>query len=173
MFTELNFLFNVESPWIYVGHGESERASWNSSYFYSGSKKDVCVRLLRGQKMLTVESLMDEFAAAFQFFGGFGENWHALEECLCYLDEWLPATAYVVVVERAEEILKEDELELGVLFKVLNSVGNFWAEPIADGGRFDREAIPFHVLLNVSESSKMDIDRLTGIAKREGVAHRI
>ena len=48
--------------------------------------------------MRRLPDLMNEFGAALQFFDGFGENWHALKECLSYLDEWLPATAYVLVV---------------------------------------------------------------------------
>jgi hypothetical protein len=54
------------------------------------------------------QTLMDEFGAALQFFEGFGENWDALEECLGYLDEWMPASAYVLVIERAESLLADE-----------------------------------------------------------------
>ena len=149
--TTLDFIFRVAPPWIYVGPGEPDREAWNPSHFYSRDAISVCVRHLRGQKMRTTDRLMNEFAAALQFFSGFGENWYALEECLGYLDEWLPADAYVLVVERAEEMLREDgRSEMISLLKVLHASGDFWAKPIADGDRFDRPAVPFHVLLNLS-----------------------
>lgn len=151
--TTLDYLFRVEPPWIYLGPGEPERKAWNASHFYSGAGLSVCVRHLRGQKMRNTETLMNEFAAALQFFGGFGENWHALEECLGYLDEWLPANAYVLVVERAEEVLQEESLgEKISLLRALHATGEFLAKPIADGDRFDRPAVPFHVLLNLTST---------------------
>lgn len=158
--TTLDYLFRVEPPWIYMGPGEPERKVWNPAHFYSREGLSVCVRHFRGQKMRNTEALMNEFAAALQFFGGFGENWYALEECLGYLDEWLPADAYVLVVERAEELLQEDGLgEKISLLKVLHATGEFWAKSIADDDRFDRPAVPFHVLLNLTSAvSAADTD---------------
>ena len=67
---------------------------------------------------------MNEFGAAFQFFYGFGENWLALNECLCYLDEWLPAEAYVIVVDHAEEVFRDEtDLEIHALLDTLHEVG--------------------------------------------------
>lgn len=91
---------------------------------------------------------MDEFAAAFQFFAGFGGNWNALEECLDYLDEWLPADGYIMVVEDAEDVLGAEPQHLSALLCTLDAVGRWWSEPVEGNGRFDRPARPFHVLLN-------------------------
>lgn len=103
--------------------------------------------------MRSTEALMSEFAAALQFFDGFGENWYALEECLGYLDEWLPSDAYVLVIERAEEILQDEALDETIsLLKVLHRTGESWARPIADGDRFDRPPVPFHALLHVTNT---------------------
>lgn len=149
--TTLDYLFQVESPWISAGPGEPEREAFNPSHFYSRKDLSVCVRRLRGQKMRTTVALMSEFAAALQFPSAFGENWYALEECLAYLDEWLPADAYVLVVERAEEVLQDDGVgEVVTLLRVLHATGEFWAKPIEDGDRFDRPSVPFHVLLNMT-----------------------
>lgn len=151
--TTLDYLFRVESPWIYVGPGESERDAWHPSHFYSREELSVCVRHLRGQKMRSTVALMNEFAAALQLSDAFGENWHALEECLAYLDEWLPAAAHVLVVERAEELLQEEGVgEMSSLLRVLHATGEFRARPIADGDRFDRPGLPFHALLNVTRN---------------------
>ena len=45
-----------------------------------------------------------------------GENWLALEECSEYLDEWMPSQAYVLVVERAEEVLSEEQPDQMIAF---------------------------------------------------------
>lgn len=168
--TALDALFQVEPPWIRVGSGEAERRKWIPSYFYSREGLDVCVRLLRGWKMRSVDALMSEFGAALQFFEGFGENWHALEECLTCLDEWLPADAYVLVVERAEELLaEEDESQLAALLKTLGGAGEAWSKSVEDNGRFNRSAIPFHVLLNLSNDRPAAQSRFAEVARDAGV----
>ncbi len=108
------------------------------------------VRKVRGWKCRDVPGLMSEFGAAFQFFEGFGENWHALEECLCYLDEWLPGEGYVVVVERAEELLSDAPDELRWFVAVMNDVAGWWSQPVVDNDRFNRPARPFQVVLELS-----------------------
>jgi hypothetical protein len=108
---------------------------------------------------------MDEFAAALQFFLGFGENWHALLECLEYLDEWLPADAYVLVIEDAEELLCEARQdEFLALLKTLHEAGNWWSKPITDNGRFNRGACPFHVLLYFSSRGQAAALKIAEIA---------
>lgn len=94
---------------------------------------------------------MDEFGAVFQFFEGFGENWHALNECLCYLDEWLPADAYVLVITDALSVLAQQPAERQWLFRVLTEVAEWWATPIEDNDRFNRPARPFHTVLQCLE----------------------
>ena len=123
--------------------------------------------------MRTTPDLMNEFAAALQFFDGFGENWHALEECLTYLDEWLPADAYILVIENADELLRDEEpQQLMALLKTLHQAGDSWAQPIADNGRFDRKGIPFHVLLNVSDGASSAGERITASAREANVPFR-
>jgi hypothetical protein len=108
---------------------------------------------------------MDEFGAALQFFEGFGENWTALGECLNYLDEWLPAHAYILVVEAAEELLLDEQQDqLIALLKTLHDAGEWWSTPITDNGRFNRSSTPFHVLLNVGENDPSAIDRIISAA---------
>jgi len=124
--------------------------------------------------MPTKAALMDEFGASLQFFDGFGENWQALGECLECLDEWLPADAYVLVVEGAEDLLRDEEpSQVVALLKTLHDAGEWWAKPITDNDRFNRDAIPFHVLLNVGENDASAIDRIAGIASEANVpVHR-
>lgn len=172
--TGLQFLFRVDRPYLCVGVGEPERKKWAPSTFYSLSGVDVCVRRLRGDKMRTTQALMNEIGAALQFFEGFGENWYALEECLSYLDEWLPSDSYVLVVEQAELLLVDEPEYLEAFFTTVNAAGEFWSAAIDDGDRFDRSAIPFHVLLNISDDGNPDvaIARLRAAASDAGVLWR-
>lgn len=150
--TALDYLFEVGTPFVSLGGGEAGREKWTPSHFYSSPGVEACVRRFRGNKMRTTQALMDEFGAALQLFEGFGENWYALEECLSYLDEWLPADAYVLVVERAEELLVDEPADLPALLKTVDEAGGFWSKPVSGNGRFDRRPVPFHVLLNLSGS---------------------
>lgn len=168
--TTLDFLFRAESPWVHLGQGEPERKDWNYSQFYSRPGRNVCVRKLRGNKMRTIHALMDEFAAAFQFFEEFGENWYALEECLEYLDEWLVADAYIIVIERADEMLcQENKEEIASCLKVLETVGDFWSKPIKGNGRFDRDPKPFHSLLNLSKVTPYCSNNIEAVANDTGI----
>ena len=124
--------------------------------------------------MRTVGSLMNEIGAALQFFLGFGENWHALKECLSYLDEWLPGQAYVLLVEQAEEVLVGEAVEeLGFFLRVLDEVGQFWSAPITDNSRFDRAALPFHVLLLFEDEPRRGIGRYAAAAREAGIRYRV
>ena len=171
--TSLDYLFEVSSPYIVIGQGEPERKNWNPGHFFARSGVDTCVRSLRGTKMVTTARLMDEIAAALQFFDGFGENWYALEDCLCTMDEWLPATAYVLVVENAERVLvEEDQASLSTFMRVVHAAGLSWSRPIVGSGRFDRPATPFHLLLYQSTLDSSSDARLTAAATDAAVPYR-
>ena len=122
--------------------------------------------------MRNVAALMDEVGAALQFFDGFGENWHALEECLSYLDEWLPAEAYVLVVEQAEQVLNDEPQSLPALLKTLDSAAQFWSKPIVGNGRFDRSPIPLHVLLLTPPEDTASYDRFALAALEAAIGMR-
>ena len=113
--------------------------------------------------MRTRQALMNEFGAAMQFFDGFGENWYALNECLCYMDEWLPGDGYILVVTGAKYLLiDEDRRELDQLIQTLEIVGEEWRKPITDNERFNRGSIPFHVILQCAQ------DEIEGLQRRFG-----
>ncbi len=114
--------------------------------------------------MRTVSSLMDEFAAAFQFFDGFGENWLALSDCLQCLNDWMPADAYVVLIDRAQEILADEGEAHPALLTTLDECAEAWSREVRGNGHFDRNAIPFQVLFNVSDGVAASKERLTSAA---------
>jgi Barstar (barnase inhibitor) len=173
MNTTLEFLFGVDAPYIYIGSAEAEGEKVIPSCFYSRPGMSVCVRQLRGTKMRTTQGLMNETAAALQFFTGFGENWYALRECLEYLDEWLPADAYVLLIEDAEVLLNEAAPEeMLALLRTLHEVGEWWSRPIVDNGRFNRQPVPFHALLIIAESSQSSASRIVSVAERARIPFR-
>ena len=164
-------LFQVEAPWIYVGVGEPERKRWIPSAFYGRAGLNVCTRQLRGSKMRTTQSLMNEFGAALQFFEGFGENWHALRDCLEYMDEWLPADAYILLIEQADSVLAdEDDEVLAALLVTIQEVGDWWSRAITDNDRFNRPARPFHCLFHGPRIE--GLQRIRDVATKQAIPVR-
>ena len=53
---------------------------------------------IRGKRCKTEDDFFREISAAFQFPYYFGENWAAMDECLCDL-EWLKASQIFVVID--------------------------------------------------------------------------
>jgi hypothetical protein len=141
-------LYRAVPPWVIVRASSEEDVTRTPMPRYGRAGVRVEARELRGQRMRSMQGLMGEFAAALQFFDGFGANWRALKESLSYLDEWMPAEVYIVLITSCHELLIDaDEQALRWLIVILNEVGAFWAQPIADGDRFDRGAVPFHTIL--------------------------
>lgn len=129
-------------PFIFVRRGDRTR---HVIAEYGGSS--IAVRKLRGQKCRSLAEFMTEIGAVLQFFDGFGENANALRECLSYLDEWLPADGYIIVITRTEEFLAEEPEHRGWMLDLLLEIGEWWSQPLEGQGRFDRPPMPFKVVL--------------------------
>jgi Barstar (barnase inhibitor) len=105
------------------------------------------VRSLHGSAMTTEDAAFDEFARALEFPDYFGRNWDAVWDCLTDLD-WLPAPAYLLVVENADRVLGGAPLHWREVWRRgLDRVVARWAEPVTEGAPWDRPAVPFTVLL--------------------------
>jgi hypothetical protein len=102
---------------------------------------------------------MSECGAALQLFEDFGENWNALGECLAYLDEWMPASGYVLVFTEVLELLADESEELIWLLRVLEEAGLWWSKPIEDNGRFNRPSRPFHSVFQVRANERVSLPR--------------
>jgi hypothetical protein len=89
-----------------------------------------------------------------------------------YTDEWLPADAYVIVVEKAEDVLAEDRAELEALLVTLDAAGDFWSQPVDSPERFARGPVPFHVLLNVGPQGQDAAALVASVARAAGVQVR-
>lgn len=111
----------------------------------------LTVRVVRGQKMRTVEGMFDEVPAALQFPHYFGENWAAFDECLAEMD-WLPLDVGIVVVitNPADVLVDAVDTDLGKLVRTIDHACAAYSLPIASGEWWDRPAVPFHVVLQSS-----------------------
>lgn len=103
----------------------------------------LVVARLDGARMTDAHLVFYEFSDALLFPAYFGWNWAALSDCLRDLN-WLPAEAYLIVVERAALLMSSTPDERQVLFRVLSRAVRDWANPL---GRPHGEGVPFKVLL--------------------------
>ena len=104
------------------------KTSTKTSYevFYSESHRDgTYTAYLRGKRCHKLMGLFREFSAAFQFPSYFGDNWDALDECLCDLD-WLLFTRIVLIIDNFNEMLCKDEKEKSVLMSILRTAIDYW-----------------------------------------------
>lgn len=153
-----SILYSPDPPWVLLSPITDEDQKWIPSFLYGSEDLRCLVRVVRGNKMRTLESLMTEFGSALQFFDGFGENWHALSDCLQCLDEtYLDAEAFVILVTHADELLSDDGKDnVKWFFQTMVEVGDWWSKPITDNDRYNRPPRPFHVVLKYPDN-KADI----------------
>jgi hypothetical protein len=112
------------------------------------------VRVIRGDRSRTVDALFDELSAALQFPLYFGSNWAAVDECLSDLDRLGWDGPIVLVVPRADELLVESTADLAVFVRVVIAAAVTYAEPIAVGAGWDRDAVAFHVVLAATDLAR-------------------
>jgi hypothetical protein len=140
-------LMTVSRPFV-VLYSEPEEVSKDARGWQESA---LVVRAIRGRKARTLGALFDEFAAAFQFPYYFGENWAAFRDCITDLD-WLPfQPGVVVLVYGAKEVLADAHpAELPILVEALATAAKEFAEEVKDGEWWDRDPVPFHVVLQGS-----------------------
>jgi hypothetical protein len=125
------------------------------------AESGVVVRLLRGEDMSDSRLFFAEMAAALQFPLYFGKNINALAECLGDLDDWLPASAYVLVISQTMSVLKEESGEDFVaFFRLLADVSKEWAVGTLPGANWERKPTPFHVVLHANEDEANSLLRI-------------
>lgn len=120
----------------------------------------LTVRTVRGAKMYSTVTLMNEVSAALQFPHYFGENWAALDECLADMEWLLPCKGIVFFVRDAELVLVDEGAEaLEAFVAALRNASNEYGEPVELGEAWDRPAVPFHVVLQVPGDASADASR--------------
>jgi Barstar (barnase inhibitor) len=152
--------------WLFRGDQKTaSEAAWG------WREAGLTVRIVRGRKMRTVNSLFDEVSAALQFPPYFGENWAAFDECLADMDWWLPTGGLVVAISNSADVLTdESDAELAAFVRAIAHARETYALPIESGEWWDRPALPFHVVLQVraeAEASMCDRWQASGGSLRE------
>lgn len=118
----------------------------------------LTVRRLRGRKMHDYQGLFDEFAAALQFPWYFGENANALRECITDLSWLASGRGYVLVIEQVSEVLGDSDDEgLSWLVGLLADTAKQWSVPVRSGEPWDRDATPFHVVVQSDISGELSL----------------
>lgn len=144
-FPEWSELLSLDGPWAeLVVSPERDVDTFVASALNHAPR--ALVRIIRGQRCPTADRLFQEFAAALQFPYYFGHNWDALDECLNDL-EWLPASAYVLVVTRMERLLTSSGNEYYVFMRMVERTASEWAKPVYTS-EFRRPAVAFRVLFH-------------------------
>ena len=141
----LSLLLKPVEPWVLQS---------TASVAVVSEEVERLLRTVEGVKMLTLDGasmetiggFYDEMVRGLQLPAYFGRNLNALDECLCDLD-WLSATGYVLLVCKAEKVLRTEPAEtFDGFLSVLNSAGREWAQPVQDGEVWDRPPRPFHMI---------------------------
>jgi hypothetical protein len=148
-----------EGPFLHL-FASSAADAFDLAWALSVEAAPVTVaRVVRGRKCQTSPALFDEFAAAWQFPPYFGENWDALDECLADL-EWLRASAYVLFVADALQLLDDESPHLFRLFVEL--VADIARERSEDEGEPGRPSASFHVVFHADPEAELSLrERLT------------
>ena len=97
--------------------------------------------------MRTDGQLFDEFAAALQFPYYFGENWAAFTKCLAEPASLDPGMGYVTVITSPDQVLVAGDKNLPSLITSIKVAHDALTESIAIGEYWDREPVPFHMVL--------------------------
>ncbi|MHC1710581.1 MAG: barstar family protein [Solidesulfovibrio sp.] len=139
----------VGKPYVLMTTGDLR--SFDFSMSELRKDKNRCVAIMRGSRMRSWESFVNEIAAALQFPWYFGENWPALDECINDLS-WLHADAYVLVVTNSEFVLSNENEDIRHAFgRLLVETCEEWSIPADEGQWFARSGKPFHVILHFND----------------------
>ena len=103
-----------------------------------------CNYILSGEKMRSKQGALVELKRLLAFPEHFGMNWDALDDCLRDMS-WAPATAYVLLVTNAQQLLADEPTNLSIMLDILIAAGQDW----------ERSGIAFHVLLQTESDPSM------------------
>ncbi len=122
-------------------------------YRWRAAGRDV--RVVRGSRARTVDTMMDEVAAAVQFPLYAAHSWPSFAECVSELDWIDPRRGLAVVLSAADEVLADEPaIELGALVRALTGTATTWASPVEQCQWWDRPAVAFEVVLQSSTDQR-------------------
>ena len=107
------------------------------SKLYSEAQLGAYTSFIRGKRCQTEDDLFHEISASFQFPWYFGENWAALDECLCDL-EWLSFKRIFLIISDFSKMFKGNTNLQKILIKYLECAVEYW----------ESQNVSFEILLN-------------------------
>jgi len=112
------------------------------------------VRLFRidGKNVLTKGRFLAVAARAFDFPSWFGTNWDAFEDCMTDL-QWVPASAYAVLLENIEEFAHRAPRDFGTALRILEAAAEFWSD----------HGVPFHVLVAGAQTASAPLPQVRAL----------
>lgn len=139
----------AEGPWLLLDSGHQERIL----------PEGFLTLVLDACRMKSLDDFYNEVSSVLKMPDYFGRNFNALDECLTDL-EWLPAEGYLIVIKHAEFLLCNEPLDtLESLLSVFSDTGEEWSTDVAEGNPWDRKALAFHILLEVSENCVANVSK--------------
>ncbi|MCO1579123.1 barstar family protein [Crossiella sp. SN42] len=149
--TILDSVFARERPWVHV-LAESAADGLHAVRL----PDSALVVHLDGMRMLDVDELFDQFASSFRFPEYFGRNWPAFDECINDL-KWLPARAYLVIIDNAEHLLARAPLDRPTLIRNVHDAGRRWANSFALGEEWGGGEVPFNFVLVCPDNQQVTL----------------
>jgi len=145
-------------PWLHLIVCRERVVTEVLTHQFQKYSPQTIVRLLHGSRCTTKQSLLGELARELGFPSYFGHNWDALDECLADLQDWMPATAYILLFLEADELLADSREDFKTLLDILNTAALGWASR--------RPSVPFHTVLQCHPDEK---DRMLSRMRGAGV----
>ncbi len=157
MFDLNKVVTTIGSPWVV-------KTTMDATCFLNSLLVDNVNGFERGlfifdaRKMHSYSSFYDEMCEVMHFPDYFGRNLNALDECLSDLD-WLECDRYIIYIANADELLmQENEDDVEKLVELFEKIAQEWSNPVSLGEAWDRDAIPFHVILQITKKTNLKLD---------------
>ena len=150
----VRILTSTEPPWLL--RTAIERLDFEQELDQLSADFGFLTVLLDARMMKTVYGVFKEFANALHFPDYFGFNSAAFDECLADLS-WHTARGICIGIVAAEELLGDENNEIGWLLQLLEAICKEWSVPIDDDGPWDRSPVPFHVVFQTAGGSSASL----------------
>lgn len=157
---ELSSLVAKDAPWKYLVVGP-ERGVDTLAQSWENNDASIVVRILRGRRCATRESLLQEWAAALQFPYYFGHNWAAFEDCLNDL-EWLNGEGFVFVISNFNDVLASDEKWSDTFLRILEKAAREWSIESFERPEDAHPSIPFRIIFHCEPDREVECRQRLG-----------
>ena len=159
---ELNWKEIVSSKtggfWLVIGSEGNVEASAEKEVDEFTSRN--VIRVIRGQRCKTRETLFQEFAAALQFPPYFGNNWSAFDDCITSLsthDNLRGMNSYTFLITNFDQVLVEStnngEQIDNILLYLLNHLIGTWKA-------VNKPIIPLYIVLHCEKENEQKCKEL-------------